>query len=174
MQQALSHWWRDDGAGALGNHSQHVYLPCELGSGGGSFQCNPTCPNQPSPPALPPSAAPSPPYQPSSIRGKSIYFVLVDRFARSDGSNSTPCAGSAWCGGSLRGLLSRLDYIEGMGFDCVWITPVVGQFEGRNGLSGESYHGYVRRGTQTYGLRSTAAGPASAPQPCRRPVTSLE
>ena len=141
MQRALSRWWHDDSAAPASSQSQHVYLPCELGSGGGSFQCNPTCPNQPAPPTLPPP--PSPPYQPTSIRGKSIYFVLVDRFARTDGTNSTPCAASAWCGGTLAGLLSRLDYIEGMGFDCVWITPVVGQYEGRNGLSGESYHGYV-------------------------------
>jgi alpha-amylase len=41
------------------------------------------------------------------------------------------CDGNgAWCGGSLRGLLAQLDYIQGMGFDAVWITPVVEQLEG--------------------------------------------
>eukprot|EP00966_Prymnesium_polylepis_P169262 3913754-Prymnesium_polylepis.2 len=47
-----------------------------------------------------------------------IYFVLVDRFARTNASDSTPCAGAEWCGGTLQGLTSRLDYIQSMRFDC--------------------------------------------------------
>ena len=26
---------------------------------------------------------------------------------------------------SLSGVIDKLDYIQGMGFDCIWITPVV-------------------------------------------------
>lgn len=33
--------------------------------------------------------------------------------------------GGAWCNGTLQGIIDELDYIEGMGFDCIWITPVV-------------------------------------------------
>jgi len=67
-----------------------------------------------------------------ALAGKSIYFILVDRFARSDGKTEA-CANNqaennVWCGGTLRGLIDKLDYIVGMGFDCIWITPVVTQY----------------------------------------------
>eukprot|EP00966_Prymnesium_polylepis_P107243 2483180-Prymnesium_polylepis.2 len=154
--QAVGRWWHDDEDVSTllpsAVSSRHEYLPCELGSSPSNFQCNPTCPNQgpirpwpmgAEPPQYRPSTPPNPPgapYQPVSLRGKSIYFILVDRFARTNSSNSTPCDGSNWCGGTLRGLASRLDYVVGMGFDCVWITPVVGQYPGRDGLSGACGH----------------------------------
>jgi len=65
-----------------------------------------------------------------TLRGKSIYFLLLDRFAKTDG-DSTACEGQdKWCGGTLKGVISKLDYIKGMGFDCIWITPPVKQFQG--------------------------------------------
>jgi len=84
-----------------------------------------------------------PPKKLSDVGGKSIYLVLVDRFARDNG-NETACDNddNAWCGGTLKGITQQLDYIQGMGFDCVWITPVVKQFEGKDGASGYSSHGY--------------------------------
>ncbi|CAE7638868.1 Dnah5 [Symbiodinium pilosum] len=33
--------------------------------------------------------------------------------------------GGAWCNGTLQGIIDQLDYIDGMGFECIWITPVV-------------------------------------------------
>eukprot|EP00435_Cladocopium_sp_Y103_P015491 s792_g3.t2 len=71
-----------------------------------------------------------------SLAGKSVYFLVVDRFARSgtQAFNTTYCdlaadwinnTGGGYCGGTLNGIIDRLDYIEGMGFDCIWITPVV-------------------------------------------------
>jgi hypothetical protein len=30
-----------------------------------------------------------------------------------------------YCGGTFQGLQSKLAYIQGMGFDAIWITPVV-------------------------------------------------
>lgn len=69
-----------------------------------------------------------------SLAGKSVYFLVVDRFARNQASNTTFCdlsadwinnTGGGYCGGTLNGIINRLDYIQGMGFDCVWITPVV-------------------------------------------------
>eukprot|EP00434_Breviolum_minutum_P017063 symbB.v1.2.015054.t1/scaffold1112.1/size147309/12 len=71
-----------------------------------------------------------------SLAGKSVYFIVVDRFARSgeQASNTTYCdlaadwmnnTGGGYCGGTLNGIINHLDYIEGMGFDCIWITPVV-------------------------------------------------
>ena len=83
---------------------------------------------------------------PPTLAGRTIYFAMVDRFARAD-DNATGCSGAGqWCGGSLKGLASRLDYIAGMGFDCVWITPVSKQIEGvscnAGGYCGTGYHGY--------------------------------
>ena len=57
--------------------------------------------------------------------GRSVYFVMTDRFASLDDRHQ--CSGREWCGGTLRGVISKLDYIRGMGFDAVWITPVVTQ-----------------------------------------------
>jgi len=79
---------------------------------------------------------------PSDWHGRSIYFVVTDRFARSDGDAAAPCEGKGWCGGSLRGLQRKLDYIQGMGFDAIWITPVVKQVDWLDSWNGTGYHGY--------------------------------
>lgn len=111
----------------------------------------PPAPQPGSPPPLPPPPLPpmTPPSMPpaAGLAGKSIYFVLIDRFAQAEGGNGgAPCDGKEWCGGDLQGLLSRLEYIDSMGFDCVWISPVVGQLEGDDGpVSGTAYHGYWAR-----------------------------
>ncbi|KAF2681907.1 carbohydrate-binding module family 20 protein [Lentithecium fluviatile CBS 122367] len=73
----------------------------------------------------------------SAWKSRSIYFALTDRVARS----SSDTGGSAcsnlgnYCGGTFKGLESKLDYIKGMGFDAIWITPVVANSAG-------GYHGY--------------------------------
>ena len=48
-------------------------------------------------------------------RSRSIYQVITDRFARTDG-NAAPCIPSekTYCGGTWAGLESKLDYIQGM------------------------------------------------------------
>ena len=60
-------------------------------------------------------------------KSRSIYFVLTDRVARSSsdtGGGSCSNLGK-YCGGTFKGLESKLDYIKGLGFDAIWITPVV-------------------------------------------------
>jgi alpha-amylase len=76
-------------------------------------------------------------------RSRSIYQVLTDRFARTDGSTSAPCdtADRVYCGGSFKGIQNHLDYIQGMGFDAIWISPVTAQLKG-NTEYGYAYHGY--------------------------------
>ena len=64
---------------------------------------------------------------------RSIYQVLTDRFART--SDTGWCNYSQYCGGNYRGLISKLDYIKGMGFDAIWVSPIIENTEG-------SYHGY--------------------------------
>ncbi|KAL2128834.1 hypothetical protein VTI74DRAFT_8580 [Chaetomium olivicolor] len=79
-------------------------------------------------------------------RKQSIYQVVVDRFARTDLSTTAQCnpSNQVYCGGTWRGLISKLDYIQGMGFTAVWISPIVKQIDG-NSRDGSSYHGYWAR-----------------------------
>jgi alpha-amylase len=76
-------------------------------------------------------------------RSRSIYQVLTDRFARTDGSTSATCdtSAGAYCGGSWQGIINKLDYIQGMGFDAVWISPITQQIEDQTAY-GYAYHGY--------------------------------
>jgi alpha-amylase len=69
--------------------------------------------------------------------------VLTDRFARNDGSQDG-CGNLGWyCGGGYVGLKNNLDYIQGMGFDAIWISPIIKNRDG-------GYHGYW--GTNLYEL----------------------
>jgi alpha-amylase len=73
-----------------------------------------------------------------SWKSRNIYFVLTDRIDRNDGT-SAPCSNLGnYCGGTFRGVQTQLDYIQGMGFDAIWITPPVDNHP--NG-----YHGYWAR-----------------------------
>jgi alpha-amylase len=78
---------------------------------------------------------------PSGWRAQSIYQVMTDRFARTDGSTTASCDLSDYCGGTWQGLINHLDYIQNMGstavsmrislpqrvliVEQVWISPVV-------------------------------------------------
>lgn len=80
---------------------------------------------------------------PAEWRSRSVYQLLTDRFARPDGSTTATCntADGKYCGGTWTGIIDRLDYIQGMGFDAVWISPVTKNIEGDTAY-GEAYHGY--------------------------------
>lgn len=60
-------------------------------------------------------------------KARNIYFVLTDRIARgSDDTGGGSCGAlGSYCGGTFQGLQSKLDYIQGMGFDAIWLTPVI-------------------------------------------------
>ncbi|KAF7551360.1 hypothetical protein G7Z17_g5053 [Cylindrodendrum hubeiense] len=76
---------------------------------------------------------------------QSVYQVLTDRFARTDGSVSAACDASAaqYCGGSFSGLTKKLDYIQAMGFTAIWISPIVANIEvPSNSGWGQAYHGF--------------------------------
>jgi len=74
---------------------------------------------------------------PDEWRDKVIYQVLTDRFAQNPqyADSSSNCDLKSYCGGTWAGLVSRLDYIQGLGVDAIWITPVVENTDG-------GYHGY--------------------------------
>ena len=68
-------------------------------------------------------------------KSRTIYQLLTDRFARGDGSTYQCNNLSNYCGGNYRGMIDKLDYIQGMGFDAIWISPIVENTDG-------GYHGY--------------------------------
>ena len=75
---------------------------------------------------------------------RSIYQLMTDRFA-TDNPNPPYCNVTVnnYCGGNHKGIIQKLDYIQGMGFDAIWISPIVKNAEG-------SYHSYHT--TDFYGL----------------------
>ncbi|KFY10229.1 hypothetical protein V492_05127 [Pseudogymnoascus sp. VKM F-4246] len=80
---------------------------------------------------------------PAEWRSQSIYQVVTDRFARADGSTTAHCdlTKQDYCGGSWKGIVKELDYIQGMGFTAVWISPVVKNIVNKT-ADGAAYHGY--------------------------------
>jgi cyclomaltodextrinase / maltogenic alpha-amylase / neopullulanase len=71
----------------------------------------------------------------------SIYHVFVDRFDDGDPSSNVDVdttlsfdeALKDWMGGDLAGVEERLDHIEDLGFDTIWLGPV---------YDGKYFHGY--------------------------------
>lgn len=66
---------------------------------------------------------------------------MTDRFARTDGSTDASCDLYKYCGGTWAGIIDKLDYIQGMGFGAIQISPVVENIP-QNTKYGEAYHGY--------------------------------
>ncbi|MES9810262.1 carbohydrate binding domain-containing protein [Streptomyces cinereoruber] len=75
-----------------------------------------------------------------------IYFVLTARFHDGDPSNNRGGSQHAKSGnaanddpmfrGDFKGLIQKLDYVKGLGFSAIWVTPVV------LNRSDYDYHGY--------------------------------
>jgi len=64
-----------------------------------------------------------------------IYELVTDRFARTD-DDTTPCHDlSDYCGGTFKGIEQNLGYIEGLGANAIWISPV-------HKTVPKAYHGY--------------------------------
>jgi cyclomaltodextrin glucanotransferase len=71
------------------------------------------------------------------IRGETLYFVVLDRFADGDASNNegrNPATydperrdWQRYWGGDLQGVIDRLGYLESIGITTIVITPVVQQ-----------------------------------------------
>lgn len=86
-----------------------------------------------------------------------IYFVLPDRFENADAKNDRggfkggplqtgfdPTHKGFFHGGDLKGLVKRLDYIQGMGVTAIWLTPIFKNkpVQGPSGQESAGYHGY--------------------------------
>lgn len=60
-----------------------------------------------------------------------IYHLLIDRF--NGGWQTPPKSENVFCGGTLQGVIDKLDYIQGMGFNAVMLSPI---------FASANYHGY--------------------------------
>ena len=76
-------------------------------------------------------------------RNRTIYQVLTDRFAIPEGKDVKKCDPTIGihCGGTWRGIYEHLDYIQGMNFDAIWISPIVANMPDWTS-DGEGYPGY--------------------------------
>ena len=64
-----------------------------------------------------------------------VYQIITDRFAKTNGDVSICMNLGNYCGGTFKGIQNNLDYIEDLGFNAIWISPVVANTPG-------GYHGY--------------------------------
>ncbi len=82
-----------------------------------------------------------------------IYFMLTDRFYNGDPDNDDPFGEQydkhhpeTYHGGDFRGIIDKLDYLEDLGINTIWITPIVENIHWnvRAGSGGYQYgyHGY--------------------------------
>jgi glycosidase len=84
---------------------------------------------------------------PADWRDQFIYFLLVDRFDNNAdnipaykpgiAADRNPAQGGLFQGGNLRGVMRRLDYIQGLGCTAIWLSPIL-----KNRAVDSSYHGY--------------------------------
>jgi glycosidase len=102
-------------------------------------------------------AQPAPDYRDRLPADEIIYFLLPDRFENGDAANDRggleggplvtgfdPTAKGFYHGGDLKGLLSRLDYIQALGATAVWLAPIFKNkaVQGAPGHESAGYHGY--------------------------------
>lgn len=97
--------------------------------------------------------------RPFNYRNANIYFVMVDRFNNGDPSNDHSYGRlndgnqevGTFHGGDLQGVIDKLDYIQSLGTDAIWLSPIVEQVHGFVGGGDKgsfpfyAYHGYWTR-----------------------------
>jgi glycosidase len=71
---------------------------------------------------------------PEWLRDAVIYQIFVDRFASDPGTDfKQPDDRSGIYGGTLKGIISKIDYLNELGVNCLWLTPI---------FPSPSHHGY--------------------------------
>ncbi|GEM78019.1 alpha-amylase [Vibrio superstes] len=92
-------------------------------------------------------------------RNANIYFVMVDRFNNGEQGNDNSYGRlkdgqqevGTFHGGDLKGVIEKLDYIQSLGTDAIWLSPIVEQVHGFVGGGDKgsfpfyAYHGYWAR-----------------------------
>ena len=91
------------------------------------------------------------------LTGENFYFVMADRFKNGNADNDTggiagdshahgfdPARKGYFHGGDLEGLLSEIDYIQGLGTTAIWLTPSFKNkaVQGTGAAESAGYHGY--------------------------------
>ena len=86
-----------------------------------------------------------------------IYFLLPDRFDNADPGNDRgglsggklqtgfdPADKGFYHGGDIKGVIRRLDYIQGLGATAIWVGPIMANrpVQGVPGEENAGYHGY--------------------------------
>ena len=92
-------------------------------------------------------------YLSRDVKDDVFYFVMPDRFDNGDPANDmgsktiaisrggfNPESNGHYHGGDLRGLINKLDYLQGMGITAIWMTPIMRNQAVQGDSSG--YHGY--------------------------------
>ncbi len=71
---------------------------------------------------------------PTWAREAMVYHVFIDRFYPGEGAKwLSPPDPSGFYGGTLRGVIEKLDYIQELGFNAIWLSPL---------FPSPSHHGY--------------------------------
>lgn len=82
-----------------------------------------------------------------------IYFLLTDRFMDGDPTNNDPNGegydtqhSETYHGGDFQGIIDQLDYLNDLGINTIWITPIVDNVDHNHHYGKEGpqygYHGY--------------------------------
>lgn len=78
-----------------------------------------------------------------------IYFMVTDRFNDGDTSNNynvNKDHPEAYHGGDFQGIIDKLDYLDNLGVNTIWITPIVDNIDFNQGKAFDGiqygYHGY--------------------------------
>ena len=103
------------------------------------------------------AATAAPAYRARLPEDEVIYFVLPDRFENGDPANDRgglsgdrlatgydPTSKGFYHGGDIKGLIKRLDYIQGLGATALWVAPIFKNkpVQGSPGQESAGYHGY--------------------------------
>ena len=114
------------------------------------------CGEAPAAPTVPP-AIPLADLRARLPQDEVIYFLLPDRFDNGDRANDRgglkgdrlrtgfdPADKGFYHGGDLKGVVRRLDYIQGLGATAIWLAPVFRNkpVQGLPGHESAGYHGY--------------------------------
>lgn len=97
------------------------------------------------------------PYRDRLPEDEIVYFVLPDRFENGDRASDRggldgdrlvtgfdPAHKGFYHGGDLKGLIAKLDYIQGLGATAIWLGPIYKNkpVQGGPGEESAGYHGY--------------------------------
>jgi glycosidase len=89
------------------------------------------------------------------VTGENFYFVMADRFSNGNTGNDDgglgpdplvsgfdPTRKGFYNGGDLKGLLNKIDYIQGLGTTAIWLTPSFKNKAVQPEDNSAGYHGY--------------------------------